>query len=237
MTHANPLTIGVDATNIRIGGGVTHLIELLRAAQPAEHGIERIVVWGGTSTLTALEDRPWLTKRNPPALDKGLLQRTLWQRFCLSQVALDEGCNVLFVPGGSYAGNFHPVLTMSRNMLPFETSELLRFGWSLTTIKMLILRWAQSRSYRRVDGLIFLNQYAKEIVLKLTGDLVCKTKVIPHGIHNRFNNPPRLQLRLNSYSPQKPFQILYVSTVDVHKHQWHVAGAVAMLDVKVYRWL
>ena len=60
MTHAKQLTIGVDATNIRIGGGVTHLIELLHAAQPAEHGIERIVVWGGTPTLAALEDRPWL---------------------------------------------------------------------------------------------------------------------------------------------------------------------------------
>ena len=101
MIQAKLLTIGIDATNIRIGGGITHLVELLRAAQPAEHGIDRIVVWGGTPTLTALEDRPWLVKRNPPALDKGLLQRTLWQRFCLSQATRDEGCDVLFVPGGS----------------------------------------------------------------------------------------------------------------------------------------
>ena len=63
MTYAKQLTIGLDATNIRIGGGVTHLIELLHAAQPAEHGIERIVVWGGTPTLAALEERPWLTKK------------------------------------------------------------------------------------------------------------------------------------------------------------------------------
>ena len=158
--RAKPLTIGIDATNIRIGGGVTHLVELLRAAQPAKHGIGRIVAWGGTPTLTALNDRPWLAKRNPSALDKGLLQRTLWQCFCLSQAARDEGCDVLIVPGGSYAGNFHPVVTMNRNLTPFETRELLRFGWSLTTIKMLILRWIQSKSYHRVDGLIFLNQYA-----------------------------------------------------------------------------
>jgi glycosyltransferase involved in cell wall biosynthesis len=229
MTKAELLTIGIDATNLRMGGGVTHLVELLRAAQPAEHGIDRIVVWGGTLILTALEDRPWLVKRNPPALDKGLLKRTLWQRFCLSQVALEEDCNILFVPGGSYSGNFQPVITMSRNMLPFEIRELLRFGWSLTTIKMLILRWVQSRSYHRVDGLIFLNKYAKDAVLKVTGALACKTIVIPHGIHNRFNNLPRVQRSLNSYSSQQPFQILYVSTVDFHKHQWHVAGAVAML--------
>jgi glycosyltransferase involved in cell wall biosynthesis len=229
MTQAKSFTIGIDATNIRIGGGVTHLVELLRAAQPAEHGIDRIVVWGGTTTLTAVEDRPWLAKRIPPELDKGLLQRTFWQRFRLSRAARDEGCNVLFVPGGSYAGNFHPVVTMSRNLLPFEVRELLRFGWSLTTIKLLMLRWAQSRTYHRVDSLIFLNQYAKDAVLKVTGPLSCKTIVIPHGIHNRFHNPPRAQSLLNSYSLQQPFQILYVSTVDVHKHQWHVADAIAIL--------
>jgi glycosyltransferase involved in cell wall biosynthesis len=229
MTQTKLLTIGVDATNIRSGGGLTHLVELLRATQPSKQGVDRIVVWGGTQTLEALEDRPWLAKRNPSALDKGLLQRTLWQRFGLSRDAHDEGCDILFVPGGSYAGNFHPVVTMSRNLLPFEMRELARFGWSLTMIKMLLLRWVQSRSYHWVDGLILLNQYAKDAVLKVTGSLICKTVVIPHGIHNRFNNPPREQRFLNSYSLQKPFQILYVSTVDVHKHQWHVAEAVAML--------
>jgi glycosyltransferase involved in cell wall biosynthesis len=229
MTKGKLLTIGIDATNILTGGGATHLVELLLAAQPAEHGIDNIVIWGGTPTLAILEDRPWLVKRNPPALDKGLLQRIFWQRFCLSREAQDECCDILFVPGGSYAGNFHPVVTMSQNLLPFEMRELARFGWSLATVKMLLLRWVQSRSYHRTDGLILLNQYAQDAVLKVTGRLTCKTVVIPHGIHNRFNNPPRVQRLLNSYSSQQPFQILYVSTVDVHKHQWYVAEAIEIL--------
>ena len=99
MSKVKPYTIGIDATKLR-NGGVTHLMELLRAAQPAEHGINLIVVWGGKPTLKALEAQPWLSKRNPSALDKGLLQRTLWQRYRLSQAAHDEGCDVLFVPGG-----------------------------------------------------------------------------------------------------------------------------------------
>jgi len=67
-----PFTLGIDATNLRGGGGVTHLAELLRAVQTAEYGISHIVVWGGTVTLKTLEDQPWLSKRNPPALEKGL---------------------------------------------------------------------------------------------------------------------------------------------------------------------
>ena len=55
MSKHKPYTIGIDASNLRAGGGVTHLMELLRAAQPAEHDIDHIVVWGGKPTLKALE--------------------------------------------------------------------------------------------------------------------------------------------------------------------------------------
>lgn len=68
MSRPKPLTIGIDAANLRRGGGVTHLVELLRAAQPEQLGIGRVVVWGGLMTLNAVEDRSWLEKRNPPAL-------------------------------------------------------------------------------------------------------------------------------------------------------------------------
>ena len=108
MTDFKPLTIGIDATNLRGGGGITHLIELLRVAQFPLHGIERVVVWGGTPILQVLDNRSWLDKRTPLALDKGLLKRTLWQRYSLSRAARDAGCDVLFVPGGSYSGDFHP---------------------------------------------------------------------------------------------------------------------------------
>src|SRR5204863_6991078 len=37
------------------------------------------------------------------------------------------------------------------------------------------------------------------------------------------------QLPLSASSRSKPFLLLYVSTVDVYKHQWHVADAVASL--------
>ena len=47
MTEAKLLTIGIDATNIRGGGGLTHLVELLRTARPEVHGVDSIVVWGG----------------------------------------------------------------------------------------------------------------------------------------------------------------------------------------------
>lgn len=229
LSHAKLLTIGIDATNLRRGGGVTHLVELLRSAQPANFGIERVIVWGGRSTLNALEDHPWLDKRNPPELDRGLVRRSLWQRYSLSTAARDAGCDVLFVPGGNYAGNFHPIVTMSRNMLPFEWCETKRYGWSIFTLKLLLLRLTQARSYQNADGLIFLTEYARQAVLRVTGALRAKTSTIPHGLNPRFNQAPKPQYPIADYDDARPYRVLYVSIIDQYKHQWHVVTAIAAL--------
>ncbi len=229
MTVAKPITIGIDAANLRGGGGVTHLVEVLRAAQPALQGIDRVVVWGGAATLRLLDDRPWLCKITPAALDKGLLPRTLWQRFSLSNAARDLGCDVLFVPGGSYAGNFHPVVTMSRNLLPFELSELLRYGWSIFTVKLLLLRLTQTQSYRQTDGLIFLTDYARRVVLQATGKVRGQTCTIAHGLNTRFRMAPKVQRPIDEYDDKRPYRVLYVSIIDHYKHQWHVVEAIAAM--------
>lgn len=223
------LTVGIDAANLRRGGGVTHLVELLRAARPEDQGIERVVIWGGGQTLNAVDDRPWLDKQRQTELDKGLLHRSLWQRYRLSQVARDAGCDVLFVPGGNFAGNFHPVVTMSRNMLPFEWHELKRYGWSIFTLKLLLLRLTQSRSYKKAEGLIFLTDYACQGVLKVTGKLPGETCTIPHGLNPRFIQAPKMQRPIEDYDFAKPYRVLYVSIIDQYKHQWVVVEAVAAL--------
>ncbi len=226
------LCIGIDATNLRRGGGQTHLIEMLAAADPIAQGIARVVVWGSRTTLEKLNGVPWLEKHSPPLLEGGLIQRSIWQRFFLSVVARETGCDALFIPGGSYAGNFHPVITMSQNMLPFEWKELKRFGLSLTFLKLLFLRRTQSRSFRKADGVMFLTKYANGSVTQITGQLKGKTDIIPHGLNGRFTLPPRVQRSIGNYSPTDPYRILYVSIIDTYKHQWQVVEAVAGLREK-----
>ncbi len=229
MTFRKKVTVGIDATNLRRGGGVTHLVELLRVAQPASYGVERVIVWGGQFTLNALDDRSWLDKLNPTALEKDLLQRTLWQRFRLSHAARNAGCDVLFVPGGSYAGDFHPVVNMSRNLLPFEWNELKRYGWSIFSLKLLLLRLTQSYSYKKTDGLIFLTDYARQAVFRVAGKLQANTATIPHGLNLRFQQAPKPQRAISDYDEVNPFRVLYVSIIDQYKHQWFVVRAIAIL--------
>ena len=223
------MIIGIDATNLRRGGGITHLIELLSAADPEKHAISRIVIWGGWQLLEKLPERTWLEKINPVALNRGLFRRTWWQRFSLSKAACAAGCDLLFVPGGSYAGNFKPFVIMSRNLLPFEWKELRRYRWSLLGFKLLLLRFIQSHSFRRADGVIFLTEYARESVLKVVGKNLGKTVTIPHGINPRFKMQPKAQRSPDEYTAQSPCRLIYISIIDQYKHQWHVVEAVHSL--------
>jgi glycosyltransferase involved in cell wall biosynthesis len=221
--------LGIDASSLRAGGGVTHLIELLRAAQPQDHGFDRVIVWGAASTLSRLEDRPWLCKVHEPLLDKALPMRVYWQRFMLGCLARQEGCDLLFVPGGTYPDGFRPFVTMSRTLLPFDWPEARRYGFSWTLLRLMLLRRTQSHTFRDASGVIFLTNYAQDVVMQMVQQLSDKSTVIPHGVNVQFRLPPRAQDDIGTYSLQKPFRLLYVSAIDMYKHQWYLAEAVAQL--------
>lgn len=221
------LTIGIDATNLRRGGGVTHLIELLSAASPADQGIGKVIVWSGGKTAARLPQRPWLESISPRALDGGLLSRTLWQWRRLGGEARAMGCDLVFAPGGTYSTNFRPFVSMSQNLLPFEWRELRRYGLSAMALKLVLLRLAQTRTFRRADGVIFLTDYARQAVTRVTGPLPGEIRKIPHGLSPRFFMAPRAQRP--AASAEAPFRIVYVSIVDVYKHQRQVVEAVSLL--------
>lgn len=220
------MRVGIDASNLRAGGGVTHLVELLRAADPRAHGCREVTVWGGAKTLAAVEARDWLHKVHVPLLDRGLPYRVWWQRFLLRRVARRAGCDVLLVPGGSDASGFKPLVSISQNLLPFQFREARRYGWSVMTVKFLLLRLIQARTFRRADGVIFLTAFAREAVTRVTGALPGRVTIIPHGVNGRFFRAPR---EPGAFSAERPCRVQYVSIVDVYKHQWRVAEAVGTL--------
>ena len=230
----NGLTVGVDATNLRIGGGVTHLVELLTHGNPSKFYISRMIVWGCIETLDALPDHSWLKKISIGSVNKAYLRRVVWQRLCLSRAVKKEGCDLLFVPGGNFIGGFSPMVTMSRNMLPFQWKELSRYRFSFIWFRLLVLRQLQAYSFRAANGMIFLTQYARDVVIKVSGNLKGLTAVIPHGLNARFGISPKEQQPIGAYSAVKPFKLLYVSIIDLYKHQWHVVDAVNILRQEGY---
>jgi len=232
MNSKNKFILGIDASNISTGGGLTHLTNLLHSLKPSHFGIDRIVIWSSKQTLSSIKNFPWLIKRSSPVLNKNFIYRAIWQKFQLQKVIKQENCNLLFVPGGSFVTSFRPVVTMSQNLLPFELTELKRYGLSLMTLRLLLLRFSQSRSFKKSNGIIFLTEFAQNRVMSQIGDVDAKLKIISHGIDQRFFADRREYLSYDKYTFDKPIKIIYVSSIDPYKHHLNVIDAISYLRNK-----
>ncbi len=221
------MRLAIDACNIRTGGGMIHLSELLGNVAPADHGFEHVVVWSVRRVADYLPDRPWIEWQ--PSLEGNPAARLLWHRYRLPALARRKGCDILFSPGGRTPRGFAPVVTMSQNMLPFQHEEARRYGLSRMRLRLWLLRHLQLRSFRAAEGLIFLTDYARARILPRLRGFRGEARTIPHGIKTAFFQEPRPQQPLSAYGPERRFRLVYTSVIDVYKHQPAVAEAVMQL--------
>ncbi len=228
------MILGIDATNIRAGGGLTHLKEILINADPNKFGFQKVIVWSNNETLSKLPNYAWLQKETHAWLNKSFVFSFLFQIVYISKLAKRKyNCSLLFVPGSSFLGSFKNTVVLSQNMLPFEKTERDRFPNWKSKLRFKILYYTQSYSFKHAKGVIFLTKYAKEFIAKSI-KLSNNTTIIPHGINLNFKKPPNTQFSIDDYSEIKPFKLLYVSIVTVYKHQWNVAEAVLRLRAEGY---
>lgn len=216
------IVVGVDASRNRSGGAKAHLIGLIGAADPREHGIRQIHLWSYKSLLEAVPDRPWLVKHAPAALEQGLIRQMVWQALRLPGEARRAGCDIMLNTDAGAVSFVKPSVAMSRDMLSYEPGEMRRYWPGRAWLRLLALRFVQNRSLRRADGAIFLTAYAAEMIQKSSGSLrrVC---LIPHGVGENFRSQgPRREFPQRG---DRTIKILYVSNTAWYKHQWMVVEA------------
>ncbi|MGH8020133.1 MAG: glycosyltransferase family 4 protein [Opitutaceae bacterium] len=225
------MIIGVDASNIRAGGGLTHLREMLQASESAGYGLSTVHVWCAQSTKTrfALARMPWVEVHTPVALDGCLLRRRNWVRCHLDRQLQRVGVDGLLVPGGTYIGCFRPFVAFAQNLLPFSRTEQRREGWSVKRLRLMLLRRVQARTFARADGVIFMSQSSEKEIVAATQQAPRRSAVVYHGVHSRFLRSPRVARTIAECPRAKPFRWLYVSIVEPYKHQWSVVAAVGSL--------
>jgi len=219
------MILGIDASNIRAGGGLVHLRELLTSVEPEQHGVSKVVIWGGRTPLSVLPQRSWLELVWQPECDQNLLRRFAWQTWVLPKLAHSKA-DLLFVPGGTHIGSFRPFVTMIRNWLLFDRNEMLRYGFSGQVLRLQLLRHLQLRTLKKAAGVIFLTEYSQGKVQRELRPGTPST-VIPHGVSEVFRAAPRVQLPITEYSQTRPFRFLYVSWVEPYKEQLNLVRAIA----------
>ena len=217
--------LGIDAMNIRDGGGITHLYEVLNCATDRTIEFDKIVVWGNDTCLEQLPNKSWLLKINPLPFKNSYWRSILWQIFLLGRSARKMKCNLLFIAGGSAITSFRPKVTICHNMLPFSPKAIKLYPYGRHHIKILMLHFIQLYTFRRVDGLIFLSKWAQEQILPLLSKSDVKSAVIPHGISQEFKFPNRVHRVITECTNENPFTLIYVSRIEPYKNQLQVIEA------------
>jgi glycosyltransferase involved in cell wall biosynthesis len=228
------MKILIDATNIISGGGVSHLTELMNATSCdilKENDIEQVFIVGIASTLGRIKDEPWIIKIGMGRFEDSLLRRQYWKLRNLNNIIKHHGIDLVFNPGGAYISFRNKVkyVTMCRNMLVFEKEEADRFGFTLFRLKFSLLKIMQTQSMKNASGVIFISEYAKAYITNKSKIKINNSIVIYHGVNDRFSMAVKPQKPIQLFNFTKPFSILYVSNIDLYKHQDTIAKAIVKL--------
>jgi len=224
------MRLGIDATNVGGGGGVTHLKEVIEHydAVSFKNKISSIIIFSSQRILDLVEDQEIVEKVTFAELNQGLFKRVLFQLTKYDK-EIEKRCDVLFSITGDYVGDFKPVIGMSRNMLLYERDIWREIKQPKEIIRFWLNYQKQKKCFSNSSGIIFISEYAKKYIsnsLNITGK---KKEIIHHGVSPRFIGEVKKQLSIENYSFKDPYKIVYVSTVHVYKHQWNVVKAIAQL--------
>lgn len=215
-------TIFIDALSALQGGGQTYLINLFKFMPPEMKTVCRIVVLvpHGSEPIFRFDDE--IEAISSAYASRGIVFRLTWSKLFLPALLKQMNVDVLYCPGG-FVSTFGPWKTAVafRNMLPFSPEERRRYPLGYMRTRLAILRWVQARSFKRADLVIFISLFAKSVIDVVVGPRAGISRVIPHGISDRFRAPSSKPKGLGL--PDR--YVCYVSILNVYKAQIEVVKA------------
>lgn len=220
--------IGIDASNVE-GGAITQLTEIFYAIAPLDYANIRFVIWGKSKFKYAFFGKPNVEFIANDNVTANYLARCKWAFYTLPRQIKIKKIDNLLVPGGVFFRKSCSVTSICQNMLPFEYPEMIRFFPRPRFFKFLLLRFLHIVSFSRSDGVIFLSEYAKKHVANNKFVDLKSSCVIPHGINKEFFNEKKSNIKGEIKLENKRYDIVYVSTIDLYKHQDKVISAISGL--------
>lgn len=221
--------LAINASRIRSGGGVAHLIGILNSYNADTSHFSEIHIWSYRDLLDSLPNSSWLIKHTSVFLEHSSFVSIVFEILVLPLLLLRFRIRLLFnVDAGSLC-YLYPKVTLSQDLLSFEPFAIQRYRFSLRSLRLLILRYVQRCGLRTSKGAIFLTSYARAIIESSIGQLTCAT-IIPHGVDPCFQQARPLEL-----SSRNELNLLYVSNYAPYKHHNEVLDAVYYLRQSGYK--
>lgn len=222
------MKIAINATNISSGGGLNHLLRFFENLENHIEEADTFILWGKSRVLKKVADKPFIIKRTNRFINSNTLIRSIWVKIYLKSFLKKDECEVLFNPGGNDLSGFKPLITMSRNMLPFELMLLIKELDLLLLLKMSIARIITELNFKKASGIIFISNYA----LSRNQKFEKKSIVIHHGVDRSFFK--RKISSVSLYSKENPLKIVYPSSFFIYKNHNLIIDSLNGLPNNIY---
>lgn len=180
------MQILVNATSVRLGGGITVLRNLLPALTEADGGRHRYVVIAHEDSADIIDPRRSRVVVETARAGKSLVSRMSWEQLRLPLRSLIDRADVVFSPGGiAVLGCPKPQVLMFQNMAPFEARVVARAP-TPKRHRLLLLRHLGALSGRLAQRVVFISDYARNAIAPLIGGGSQRSRVIHLGRDEAF---------------------------------------------------
>lgn len=225
------MILGIDATNIIQGGGITHLKNILNNKNKEITKFEKIIIWGNREILKTINYRKNIKKINVKKIENKPIKRFLWQIFILEKELDKYKCNHALILGGIFFFKNIPATIILQNLLPFDHLNIIKYRL-IKRLKLFVQKKLFLNSILNAKNIIFLSKSSKKIILNSLKIKLKNYKIIPHGINKSIIiKKVKKKKKINI---KNKFKILYVSKIEFYKNQLDLIKVAKKLKEKNY---
>lgn len=214
------MILGVEAINIRNGGGLNHLIKFLENSCK-QNFYKKIIVFTNSNTTLKIRHIKGIKIVKKKIYDLPFPIYLIYHLLFFKKDLLLNKCDLVFVPGSIFFIKFPNVL-MPQNMLAFEKNERNRFS-GFKRLKFILIGFAQKISLQKTNGVIYLSNYAFQKINIYSKSI--KNIIIPHGVVPQNDNVKKIK----TFNKKNPLELLYVSPLYPYKHHENIILSVMEL--------
>lgn len=220
----------VNTFPLKDGGGQTHILKITEYLKD-EKFPEIIILKSNFSNLDFKKSKIKILETSFPVNNPIL--RVFYEIFFIPFLLIKNKIDVYFCPGGisiSWIPKNCKKVTMFRNMQPFAKELIIDEISFLKKLRNFLIRILLIKSFKNSDLVIFISNYAEEVIKKSIRRPLKKTVLIKHGVDMNAN---KIQDNiLKTHGLEDPF-IIYPSSIESYKSQIEVVKAYSLSREKL----
>jgi len=206
------MLVGIDASNIKTGGGKVHLTELINTNVD-----DNFIILCPVETAHSINNKNVKFIYSSANTIMSLYQKFIYFQFILYFSKVD----IVLVPGSIYLGFVRPYVSIFQNMLPFDKQIRGMYKFKISYFRYLLLEILYLYSFKKASGVIFLSEYGQDVI-----NNYCKLrnqKIIAHGVSEKFKNFYKRDFDIDL----SDIRVVYLSPITLYKNHFKLIKSLA----------